>query len=92
MRSILGKTQPEMDEALGISIKSWQRYESGGQSPGCKVLAGLAHLGFNINWILVGHGAPKGLPDVSSSSQAGFSPEYIERIILVVEGNSAIRE
>lgn len=90
-RAILGKTQPEMDAALGIGIRSWQRYESGGQSPGYKVLAGLARLGFDINWILLGQGSPRRLPVNPPTYQGGFSPEHIERIILLMEGNRAIR-
>jgi len=43
-----------MDTLLGIGKKSWQRYESGGQSPGLKVLAALTKQGINVNWLMEG--------------------------------------
>lgn len=57
VRATLAKTQPEMDAALNIGKRSWQRYESEGQIPGSKVVAGLVRLGFNANWILTGKGS-----------------------------------
>lgn len=57
VRTSLSKTQPEMDAVLSIGKRSWQRYESEGQIPGSKVVAGLVRLGFNANWILTGKGS-----------------------------------
>lgn len=56
LRASLAKTQPQMDAALGIGKRSWQRYESGSVSPGSQVIAGLIDLGFSANWVLRGHG------------------------------------
>ena len=56
LRATLAKTQPQMDAALGIGKRSWQRYESGSVSPGSQVIAGLIDLGFSANWVLRGHG------------------------------------
>lgn len=56
LRASLSKTQPQMDTALGIGKRSWQRYESGSVSPGSQVIAGLIDLGFSANWVLRGHG------------------------------------
>ena len=56
LRATLAKTQPQMDAALGIGKRSWQRYESGSVSPGSQVIAGLIDLGFSANWVLRGQG------------------------------------
>jgi hypothetical protein len=45
-----------MDTLLDIGKGSWQRYESGGQTPGGNVIGTLARRGFNTNWILTGEG------------------------------------
>jgi len=56
IRAKLQKSQPEMDAALAIGKRSWQRYESGTNVPGGAVIAKLVDLGFDANWILSGEG------------------------------------
>ncbi|MEM7053338.1 MAG: LexA family transcriptional regulator [Pseudomonadota bacterium] len=65
LRAALSNTQPQMDAALGIGKRSWQRYESGSVSPGSQVIAGLIDLGFSANWILRGYG-PMRIKEVST--------------------------
>lgn len=65
IRNYFGKKQTEMDHMLGIGKKSWQKYESGGQAPGGKVLNALTQHGINVNWVLEGgFGGPMLLEDV----------------------------
>jgi len=45
-----------MDPLFGLGKRSWQRYESGKNVPGSKVIAELAQRGFDANWILTGKG------------------------------------
>lgn len=55
-RRILGLSQTSIAKAAGSSLPAWQGYESGKNIPGGNVLAGLARLGININWLLLGEG------------------------------------
>lgn len=56
VRTKLSLTQREMAEAVNVKYRSWQDYETGKSIPGGKVLAGLAALGINTNWLLTGSG------------------------------------
>ncbi|VAW96559.1 hypothetical protein MNBD_GAMMA20-2017 [hydrothermal vent metagenome] len=56
VRKAIGVTQKEMDPLFGLGKRSWQRYESGKNAPGSKVIAELALKGFDANWILTGQG------------------------------------
>lgn len=78
VRAALAKTQPEMDQVLDIGKRSWQRYESGANVPGGKVLTGLVRLGFDANWILTGIGEMR-QPDMAVADEAG---EYTPRVKL----------
>lgn len=55
VRDHLGQSQKGMDALLGIGKGSWQRYELG-QTPGSQVIAALAGLGIDANWLLTGEG------------------------------------
>lgn len=54
VRRKLGYTQKQMGEAIGSSLSTWQDYEAGKSIPGGNALAGLARLGVDINWLLIG--------------------------------------
>ncbi len=56
VRMAIGVTQKEMDPLFGLGKRSWQRYESGKNAPGSKVITELALRGFDANWILMGKG------------------------------------
>lgn len=56
VRKAVGVSQKEMDPLFGLGKRSWQRYESGKNVPGSKVIAELAQRGFDANWILTGKG------------------------------------
>ena len=60
-RNDLGKTQAQMAGLLGVSVRSWQDYESGVAVPKVSVYERLAELGFRPRWLLEGVGPPKGL-------------------------------
>lgn len=53
-RESLHFTQQKMAEEVGCSKSAWVEYEYDLKIPGGKVLAGLANLGFNTNWLLTG--------------------------------------
>ena len=65
VRSYLRQSQADMDPLLGIGKSSWQRYESGGQTPGSQVIFALVEQGFNGNWLLTDQGPM--LLDLSAS-------------------------
>lgn len=54
VRERLGFTQQQMASAVGTKHRSWQDYETGRSIPGGRVLAGLAELDVDINWLLTG--------------------------------------
>lgn len=57
VRERLGYTQSGMSAAVGSKLRSWQEYERGSRAPGSAVIAGLARLGVNTNWLLTGEGS-----------------------------------
>lgn len=58
-RSLLNLSQVEFALAVGASKRAIQDNESGKNVPGGQVLAGLAELGINVNWLLTGKGAER---------------------------------
>ena len=56
LRESLGYTQNGISVAVGSKLRSWQDYEKGERVPGAQVIAGLASLGVNTNWLLTGEG------------------------------------
>lgn len=56
LRSVTGDSQRSFAEKVGAAQRSWADYETGRSIPGGLVLAGIAHLGFNTNWVLTGEG------------------------------------
>ncbi|MCA1778340.1 MAG: helix-turn-helix domain-containing protein [Xanthomonadaceae bacterium] len=101
IRTKLKKSQPEMDAALDIGKRSWQRYESGTNFPGGGVVAKLVEMGFNANWILTGQGSPyrdapdgAGISDTAGDYSLYKAPPSIDRdkivsLILLVEERMA---
>lgn len=88
VREYFERPQKEMDPFLGIGKGSWQRYERG-QTPGSQVIAGLAKLGINTNWLLTGEGPMLaadllGLHDADKRSPA--FQDAITRIEALFEG------
>jgi transcriptional regulator with XRE-family HTH domain len=57
LRAHLGVSQRRMSLATGGKPRSWQNYESNRSVPGGRVIAHLANLGFNTNWVLTGKGS-----------------------------------
>jgi DNA-binding transcriptional regulator YiaG len=57
IRAHLGYSQKKMAEALGITTRTWQVWEEGGNSPGGKHVESLVLLGFNANWLFTGSGS-----------------------------------
>ncbi|MEE9357357.1 helix-turn-helix domain-containing protein [Candidatus Vondammii sp. HM_W22] len=82
LREHFGVSQAEMDGLLGIGKKSWQRYESGGHTPGSQVIAALARLDCNANWLLTGSGAmimaqqPTPEPEPPTERSSGEQKEW----------------
>lgn len=50
----LNFTQSKLAEKVDSSAAAIGQYEKGAKIPGGKVLAGLARLGFDVNWLLTG--------------------------------------
>ncbi len=81
MRGRLGKTQVEFADALGVSFRSIQGYESGRQAIPSDVLKGLrAQYGTSSDWMLYG-------PDVAPETGDRFarSAELAQRVYDVWE-------
>lgn len=69
-------------EAVGSKLRSWQDYEAGKKVPGSQVIAGLARLGINANWVLTGEG-PMLLRDLEHPPACGaLDPELLENVIV----------
>lgn len=85
VRQHLRKTQSGMDALLRLGKGSWQRYESGGQTPGSRVVARITTLGYNANWLLTGTGPMRlepPVPEKVSESGSSYGPNAIDTHIL----------
>ncbi|PWG62818.1 hypothetical protein DEM34_10650 [Spiribacter halobius] len=67
---LLGYTQSGIARECGSKLRSWQDYEAGVRTPGAQVIAGLARLGINANWLLTGEGEPTLGPIPQSQTQS----------------------
>ena len=59
LRQKLGKTQKEMSEALGVSLRAYQMYEEGKRKlppDKMQILAQIFRV--NLHWLLTGEGEP----------------------------------
>ncbi len=56
LRMHLNKTQGEMARLLGVSMRTYQRFELGVRTPRTDELISLLERGVNINWLLTGEG------------------------------------
>jgi hypothetical protein len=79
VRKHLAESQTGMDSLLNIGKKSWQRYESGGHTPGSQVVAALVEQGFNANWVLSGDG-PMLLEDAKPAPEAENLPAVLDEL------------
>lgn len=59
VRENMGLTVPEMADKLGVSTASYYNYKGGKRDIPGKILQKLSEMGYNINWILTGHGEMK---------------------------------
>mgnify|MGYP000966083463 CR=1 FL=1 len=57
VRERMGKSQKEFAAALDASFRAYQDYEAGKIVPGGRVLAAMARLGVDTNWLLNGEGS-----------------------------------
>jgi transcriptional regulator with XRE-family HTH domain len=55
-REAMGYTQRDLADVLGISLPSLREYEQSKSIPGGNVVALMAELGWNANWVLIGNG------------------------------------
>ena len=59
MRTLLGMTQPQLAEKLGVTVQAVSIYETGRREPGFRNLIGLSKaLGVSIDW-LIGNEPPQ---------------------------------
>ena len=96
IRAHLGHSQKSMAEALGITTRTWQVWEEGGNVPGGKHIESLVRLGFDANWILTGEGhmrlgeAAPASPEQSAPAQPGSNLQTVAHAAFdalgVVEG------
>lgn len=77
IRGIFNLTQTQIAEKTGSSAAAFGQYEKGEKIPGGKVLAGLAQVGVNINWLLTGQGLPK---EVSLEDKLQILTEVISAV------------
>ena len=74
IRKAVGVSQKEMDPLFGLGKRSWQRYESGKNVPGSRVIAELVQRGFDANWILTGQAEMRrpGAAEYTRDPPAGY--------------------
>lgn len=58
VRERMGKSQKDFAAVLDASFRAYQDYEAGKIVPGGRVLAAMARLGIDTNWLLNGDGPP----------------------------------
>ncbi len=82
LRLHLGYTQKQMAAAAKAKYRSWQDYECGKNVPGGRVLAGLAEIGINVNWVLTGEGDMRIAPTEMPSGDAALQSiqEQLDRL------------
>ncbi len=69
VRQTLGKTQKEMAEALGVSLRAYQMYEEGKRKLPPEKMQLLAELfKVNLHWLLTGEGEPFLTPPVKKKT------------------------
>jgi len=56
VRGVLGLTQKELCEKIGMKLPSLRDYELGNRIPGGDALTTLVSVGINANWLLTGEG------------------------------------
>lgn len=57
VREAVGATQPAFAARCGVSLRSYQDYESGKRLPGPEFLQAASSSGVNLNWPLAGNGS-----------------------------------
>lgn len=77
-------SQSEFAKSLGVSLRSYQYYESGARSIPIEVLRGLAEIGANIHWLLTGKGEMF-LEDEGNVEQQRLSADYWQKNHEVLE-------
>lgn len=87
IRESYGKSQKDMAKYFGLGEITWQNYERGQSEPKCDTLKMLRRDGFNLNWVMNGHGAMK---DEIASEPYGISEEG--RKFSSPKGRSAVKE
>jgi len=74
LREILGLTQEEMAQLLGVSLRAYQAYEKGSMEPKVGKLEILAQkYKVNLNWLVTGEGEI-----FIPQSKENLSPELVE--------------
>lgn len=84
IREALGHTQSSVAEAIGSKLRSWQQYEKGTSLPGSQVIAGLADLGVNANWVLTGKGEML-IADIKGKTPDTLDEALLKNVIEAVE-------
>lgn len=74
VRTKLGETQKSMSLRFGLGVSTWQGYELEGRMPKTETLTALADLGFNVQWLLTGHGSMM-VGDQTVSTPISAEPE-----------------
>lgn len=62
LRRIIGGTQPEFAEKVGIPIPTYKEYEGARSYPGIPALHRFFLAGADLHWLLTGEGAPLRVP------------------------------
>ena len=71
-------SQNEFAKSLGVSLRSYQYYESGARPIPIEVLQGLAEIGANVHWLLTGEGEMF-LEDEGNVEQQRLSAKYWQK-------------
>ncbi len=73
-------------DGVGVSATSLRKWKSGDSEPTASRLVRLAeYCGVSVGWLATGEGDASGAPGAAGASAAGFSPEDVEGIVLIVE-------
>ena len=75
IRESRGQSQAKFAKSLGISLRSYQHYESGTRPLPIELLSQLAEQGVSLQWLLLGRGS-RDLPEEEELEEQKILAEY----------------
>ena len=86
LRKHLGLSQKDFGEKIGVGTSHISQWERELSMPSSKALIGMANLGVNINWLLIGDGEMIMERLFSQESEGLFSEKQLKQIERLIDG------